>query len=131
MWQGWQVKGLVLGLLVATSITASVFTITIARVDWEKESRIAVERATKARQDADTLHSDEPQLQLQQDDERAARGDSAGKMGKEWYMEEKEQKANETEMAAAAAAPVSPVRDYHSVAIHEEKKEPPRPLEHI
>ena len=140
VWQNWQVKGLVLGLLVATSITASVFITTIARVDWDKESRAAVERATKDRQDADSQYSDDvpqplPQQQQQQQQQENHAGqsgqrDSAGKVGKEWYMEEKEQKSYETEMAPAA---VSAVHEHHSVLIEdEEKKESPsRPLEHI
>jgi hypothetical protein len=131
VWQGWQVKGLILGLLVATCITASVFSTTIARVDWEKESRAAVERATKARQEADSVHDDEPQQQEQITVERSMHDGSAGKVGKEWYLdhdERKEQKSNETELTHAA---VSPVQDYHSLAIVEENKESPRPLEHI
>ena len=130
VWQNWQVKGLVLGLLVATCITASVFSTTIARVDWEKESRIAVERATKDRQRADAEQEDEQQQKKDDDGAEQADGGSgsAGKAGKEWYLEQKEDGRKDTDMAAA---PVSPVRDYHSVAIEEEKKEPPRPLEHI
>ena len=125
-------KGLVLGLLLATTITASVFSTTIARVDWEKESRAAVERVNKQKQAADRADDDAPELQQRLGQgvgptPHGMRDDGADKSSKDWYAEEKEQKSNETELAQATA----PVRDYHTLAIEEEKKEPPRPLEHI
>jgi len=131
VWQGWQVKGLVLGLLLATSITASVFVTTIVRVDWEKESRAAVERANRYKMEAEAQHDNDQQRRDEVDDEVTLTAIGAGKGGKDWYMGQEEQKEQKSNEAGATTAPLSPVREYHSVAVDEEKKEPPRPLEHI
>ena len=131
-WQNWQVKGLVLGLLVATTITASVFVTTIVRVDWEKESHKAVERTMREKMAQDALSDeqvDEPQQQQQisQPLQFGGAKSAAGKTGKEFYESKEESKSGgETELAQTT---VAPVQDYHTLAIDDEMKEQPsRPL---
>ena len=124
VWQGWEVKGLVLGLLVATSITASVFSVTIARVDWEKESCAAVARVNASNMAAERFAASQKQLQLSDGEDSVQLDQSPIRAKVTFQDEQKDMKGDAMELAPTA------VRDYHSMAIEEETKEG-RPLEHI
>ena len=124
MWQGWEVKGLVLGLMLATSITASVFVTTIVRVDWEKESRAAVARVSASHMAAERFSASQKQLQLDAEEDSVQLDQSPIRSKVTFQDEQKDMKGDAMELAPSA------VRDYHSMAIEEETKEG-RPIEHI
>ena len=102
-------KGLVFGLMSAVLFTAAVFIFTILRVDWEEESKKAVERVTAERMEMDEKEGEE-------DGERKEEG-RVGEKRVRWEEEEQKLAVNGGGEAEMAGHP-----NYLSVAINEEEK---------